>query len=207
MISLFLDTSSSDVSIAIIKDNNILSSITKDIPSAHSIYTTRYINEVLEKAQIKPENINKIMVVNGPGSFTGVRIGVTIAKTMAYLLNKKVTVISSLKMLSLSLTHDYCLSVINANNNNYYIGLYDKNNNEVIKEQFTNINTVNELIKKYNPTIISNENIIINNINIQKQRLDFINIVNYYKEKEELNCHIVVPNYLKLPQVLEKKND
>jgi tRNA threonylcarbamoyladenosine biosynthesis protein TsaB len=85
MISLFIDTSSIDVSIAIIKDNKILSSITKEATGTHSIYTTKYLDDMLKEAKLKPKDINKIMVVNGPGSFTGVRIGVTIAKTYSYL--------------------------------------------------------------------------------------------------------------------------
>ena len=146
MICLFIDTSSIDVSIAIIKDKKIISSITKEIPNEHSIYTTQYIEDMLKEANITPKEINKIMVVNGPGSFTGVRIGVTIAKTMAYLLNIDVIPVSSLKILSLSISHDYCLSIINANHDNYYLALYDKENNEIIKEQFANIKKVLEII-------------------------------------------------------------
>ena len=207
MICLFIDTSSIDVSIAIIKANKIISSITKSIPNEHSIYTTQFIDDVLKESNLVPNDIDKIMVVNGPGSFTGVRIGVTIAKTMAYLLNKEVIPISSLKMLSLSINHDYCLSILNANHNNYYFGLYDKDNNEIIKEQFNTKEKVLEIIKKYKTIIVSNNNITIDNIEITKQELDYINIVNYYLNKESVNSHLLVPNYLKLPEALEKKSD
>ena len=207
MICLFIDTSSIDVSIAIIKANKIISSITKSIPNEHSIYTTQFIDDVLKESNLEPNDIDKIMVVNGPGSFTGVRIGVTIAKTMAYLLNKEVIPISSLKMLSLSINHDYCLSILNANHNNYYFGLYDKDNNEIIKEQFNTKEKVLEIIKKYKTIIVSNNNITIDNIEISKQELEYINIVNYYLNKESVNSHLLVPNYLKLPEALEKKSD
>ena len=169
MISLFIDTSSIDVSIAIIKDNIILSEITKEIPNKHSVYTTKFIDDMLKKANIEPKDIDKIMIVNGPGSFTGVRIGVTIAKTLSYLLNKEVIPVSALKMLSLSTNHNnYCLSLINANHDNYYLSLYDKNNKEIIKEQFNTKEKVLEIINKYNPTIVSNNNITIDNYNIKK---------------------------------------
>ena len=133
MISLFIDTSSSDVSIALVKDNKILSSITKNIPNEHSIYTTSFLDKVIKDANITSKDINKIMVVNGPGSFTGVRIGVTIAKVFAYLQNIDIICVSSLKMRALSLEHDYCLSIIDAKHDNYYLGLYNKENEEVIK--------------------------------------------------------------------------
>ena len=205
MISLFIDTSSSDVSIAIIKDKNILASICKETPNEHSIYTVKYLDDILKESNLNPEDIDKIMIVNGPGSFTGVRIGVTVAKTYAYLLKKDIITISSLKMLALSTNHDYVMSLIDAKHDNYYIGLYDKDNNEIIKEQFIHIDKLLEIINKYNPKLVSDNNIIINNIKVPKQELDFVKIVEYYKDNKTLNPHSVVPNYLKLPQALEDK--
>ena len=205
MISLFIDTSSSDVSIAIIKDKNILASISKETPNEHSIYTVKYLDDILKKSNLNPEDIDKIMIVNGPGSFTGVRIGVTVAKTYAYLLKKDIITISSLKMLALSTNHDYIMSLIDAKHDNYYIGLYDKDNNEIIKEQFIHIDKLLEIINKYNPKLVSDNDIIINNIKVPKQKLDFVKIVEYYKDNKTLNPHSVVPNYLKLPQALEDK--
>ena len=102
MITLFIDTSSTDVSIALIKDNNILSEICETLPNQHSIYTTSYLDKVLKIANIEPKEVDKIMIVNGPGSFTGVRIGVTIAKTFAYILKKDIICLSSLKIKSLN---------------------------------------------------------------------------------------------------------
>lgn len=205
MISLFIDTSSSDVSIAIIKDKNILASICKETPNEHSIYTVKYLDDILKESNLNPEDIDKIMIVNGPGSFTGVRIGVTVAKTYAYLLKKDIITISSLKMLALSTNHDYIMSLIDAKHDNYYIGLYDKDNNEIIKEQFIHIDKLLEIINKYNPKLVSDNDIIINNIKVPKQKLDFVKIVEYYKDNKTLNPHSVVPNYLKLPQALEDK--
>lgn len=202
---LFIDTSSTDVSIAIIKDGIILSNINKTIPNAHSIYTVNFIDKALKDTKLKPSDIDKILVVTGPGSFTGVRIGVTIAKTYAYLNKINIVEISSLKMLALSCEHDYCLALINAKNNNYYLGLYDKNNNEIIEEQFNTIYKVLELIKKYNPTIVSQEEITIENIKTKKQILNIKKICSYYQEKDSTNIHLIVPNYLKLPSALEEK--
>ena len=146
MITLFIDTSLSDVSIALLKDNKIISKIVKSIPNEHSKYALIYIEKVLKEANINPNEVNHIMVVNGPGSFTGIRIGLTIAKVYAYLLNIKVTLISSLKTLALSEEGEYILSLIDARNNNYYLGLYDNNYNEVIEEHFSNIDEVNKLL-------------------------------------------------------------
>ena len=207
MISLFIDTSSSDVSIAIVKDNKILSSIVKDIPGKHSIYATSFLEEVINKAKIKNEDIDSIMAVNGPGSFTGLRIGLTIAKVYAYLLKKDVICVSSLKMRALSIEHDYCLSLIDARNNNYYLALYDKNNKEIVEPVFGNIDKVLSIINKYNPVCVGDKDFVLCDKSVKKVDLDIIRIVNYYKNDIGINCHLVVPDYLKLPQAMEDKID
>lgn len=207
MITLYIDTSDKDVSIAIIKDNIVLSQITKEIPNEHSIYSVPFIKEVLDNCNLPPKDIDNIMVVNGPGSFTGIRIGLTIAKVYSYLLNKEIRTISSLKALALSTTNNYILSLIDAKHDNYYIGLYDSNYQDIIPEQFANITEVKRIIKEYNPLIISNDNLKIDNKIVEKVKLNIPNIVTYYLKKDAEIIHSVVPNYLKLPQALEQKND
>lgn len=204
---LFIDTSGTDVSISIINDNNVIVNINDEVPNSHSIYTVNFIDKALKEAKLSADDIDKILVVTGPGSFTGVRIGVTIAKVYAYLRKIEVISVSSLKMLSLSSNHDYCLSLINAKNDNYYLGLYDKYNEEVIKEQFNNKDVVLDIINKYNPTIVSDSDLIINDIVIKKQKLNIENICSYYQNKVSIKPHFIVPNYLKLPSAMEKKND
>ena len=205
MITLFIDTSGADVSIAIVKEKQILSRITKTIPNQHSIYTVDFVDKCLKEAKLKPTDIKKIMVVTGPGSFTGVRIGVTIAKVYAYLQNIPIIPISSLKMRALSSEHNYSLCIIDAHHQNYYLGLYDKENNEVISEGFYSKEKLLEFIENYHPSIISDKETLLDNIKIPKQELDILKIVSYYKEKESKSPHLVVPNYLKLPQAMEKK--
>ena len=203
MIDLFIDTSSSDVSIALLLDGKIISSKVGSFVNQHSIYTTSFLEDVLNEAGLKPGDVDRIMVVNGPGSFTGIRIGVTIAKVYAYLLKKDVICISSLKMRAISIEHDYCMSLIDARNGNYYMGLYDKNNSDVYDECFVNKDRVLELINKYSPVIVSDSEFLIDDILVKKVCLDVVKIVSYYKDSEPVNCHLVAPNYLKLPQALE----
>ena len=204
MITLFIDTSNQDVSIALLKDGKVINKITKSIPNEHSKYAVSYIDEVLKKSEITPKEVQSIMVVNGPGSFTGVRIGLTIAKVYALLNNIKVTLISSLKCLAIGNNKNkYILSLINARNDNYYIGFYDNNYNDVINEHFGNIEEVNDIINKYNDVLVVSNNSDIDNVKVINE-LDIESIYEYYKDKVKVNPHMVLPNYLKLPQVLEK---
>ena len=204
MISLFIDTSLDKLRTAIINDDKVISFKEGDTPNMHSVYATSYVKAVLDEAEIDANDVDKIMVVNGPGSFTGVRIGVTIAKTYGFLIKKEVTPISSLKCMALSTNHDNnVMCLISARRNNYYMGLYDKDNNEIVKECFTNSDEIVKLVNEYNPIVVGNDYSVLGNIKIEKTNYDIKKIVEYYIDKESINAHKLVPNYLKLPQVYE----
>ena len=204
MISLFIDTSLVNVSISVLRDDKILSLIQREIPNMHSAYTTKFIKDALDEAGVDANDIDNIMVVNGPGSFTGVRIGVTIAKTYGYLLKKDIIPVSSLKSLAISSNHDgVILSMIPANKNGYYVGVYDKDYNVIEKEHFALKEDIIEICNIYNPYIVSPDISVIGKYKINKQKLDILKIIKYYKDKEKVNYHKLLPNYLKLPQALE----
>lgn len=205
MITLFIDTSSSDVSIAIVRDNNLLVKINENIPNKHSVYAVKFVDDALKKIYLKPNDIDNIMVVNGPGSFTGIRIGLTIAKVYGYLLKKDIITVSSLRAMALSSSAKIVIPIINANHDNYYFGVYDMFDNVIVKDNFNNIKALIEQIKKYEDADVVSYDFIDNeNIKARKIDLDIVNIINHYKYELPENPHTVVPNYLKLPQALEE---
>ena len=193
MISMFIDTSLSDVSIALIKDGKLLSKINNNIPGEHSIYVTKYVDNILKENNLSPESVDEIIVVNGPGSFTGIRIGVTIAKIFAYLKNIRIVSITSLLARAIGNNEENILSIIDAKHDNYYIGLYDKNYNKII-EKFSNITEIEEIKKEYSPLLVDTSK----EYNIEA-------IVEYTKKFPSENVHSVNPIYLKLPEAMEKK--
>lgn len=193
MISMFIDTSLSDVSIALIKDGKLLSKINNSIPGEHSIYVTKYVDDIIKENNLSPKDVDEIIVVNGPGSFTGIRIGVAIAKVFAYLQNIRIVSITSLLARVIGYKSKYLLSKIDAKHNNYYIGLYDEEYN-VITEEFTSINEIEEIIEKYSPLVLDPSS----EYNIEK-------IIEYTRKLPSENVHAVNPIYLKLPEAMEKK--
>ena len=207
MINLFIDTSMANVSISILKDNKILSIIQEEIPNEHSKYVTSYVKRVIDEASLDANDIDNILVVNGPGSFTGVRIGVTIAKTYGYLINKEIIPVSSLKALAISSSKSIngnIMSVITANRSSY-VGIYDSEYNNIIDEEFVSRERLVELIEKYNPYIVSNDFNVVSVYKLNKVNLDVSKIVDYYKDMDKVNYHALVPNYLKLPQAMENR--
>ena len=193
MISLFIDTSLSDVSIALIKDNKLISEIKNSIPGQHSVYVTKYVDDILKENNLSAKDVDEIIVVNGPGSFTGIRIGVTIAKIFAYLQKIRIVSITSLQARAIGNKSNHILSIIDAKHNNYYIGLYDNNYNKII-EKFSNITEIEEIKSKYLPLIVDPSN----PYHIEE-------IIKYSKNLNNENPHAVNPIYLKLPEAMEKK--
>lgn len=194
MISLFIDTSLADVSIALLKDSKILSTIHNNIPGEHSIYVTKYIEEILNNNKISPKEVDEIIIINGPGSFTGIRIGVTIAKIFAYIEKIRIVSMTSLQARVIGNTGEYLLSTIDAKHNNYYIGLYDKEYNK-ITEEFNSNEKLKELISKYNPKLIE-----------ETEEYNIEEIIRYSKILPSENPHSVNPIYLKLPEAMEKND-
>ena len=193
MISLFIDTSLEDVSIALVKDGKELSQIHEYIPGKHSIYVTQYISDILKNNNLSPKDVDEIIVVNGPGSFTGIRIGVTIAKMFAYIEKIRIVSITSLKARVLGHTGNYLLTTIDAKHNNYYVGVYDKEYN-TIEEKFAPLEEVETLKEKYQAEVIKEDT-----------PYQVEDIIAYSKKLKSENPHGVNPIYLKLPEAMEKK--
>ena len=206
MIRLFIDTSLANVSISVIKDKEELATISKSIPNMHSVYAVSFVKQVLDIAKIDANLIDEIYVVNGPGSFTGLRIGVTIAKTYGYLIKKDIIPVSTLKMLAISSNTDgVIMSIIPPNKSHYYVGVYDNDYNILYDEKFVSKEEVLELANKYEPYMVSVNQDVIGNRKINKVELNIVKIIDYYQDKERVNYYKLVPNYLKLPQAVEDK--
>ena len=99
---LYIDTSSSFLYAAILENDNIISKVCEDYGQSLSEIALPKIAAMFEENNINPKEIDKIIVVNGPGSFTGIRIGITIAKVYAWSLKIKITTISSLEAMAIS---------------------------------------------------------------------------------------------------------
>ena len=131
MRSLFIDTSSFNVTVAIIEDNKIVANFYDKVSDDMASKIFPIIDDLFKKLDFEIKDINKIYVVNGPGSFTGVRIGVTIAKVLASQLNIDIYPISSLELMA-SGTNSTCIALIDARRGYVYAGAYDANLNNIL---------------------------------------------------------------------------
>ena len=128
MITVLLDSSNTNLSVGIAKDNVLLDYISYEAWQRQSEYMIVELNKLLEKHNIKKEDITDVIVAKGPGSYTGVRIAITIAKTIAVALDTKLYAVSSLRVQKDGTVPSICL--INARSNRSYVGVYQ--NQEVL---------------------------------------------------------------------------
>ncbi len=134
MIWLGIDTSHTPLAVAIVKDGQVLAEYKSSVKVTHSIGTMPAIEELMKKANIKPSELNAIAVAKGPGSYTGVRIGVTIGKTLAWTLNLPIYSVSSLQVLAANAPYfqGAVCSIMDARRGNVFAGTYV--NGETVKE-------------------------------------------------------------------------
>lgn len=99
---LYIDTSSNYLYSAIAEDKTILAEVKEEFGQSLSEEALPKIVTLFEQANLNPKDIQKIIVVDGPGSFTGIRIGITIAKVYAWSLNIPITTIKSLEAMAIS---------------------------------------------------------------------------------------------------------
>lgn len=194
---LFLDTSATTTIVAVIINNKIKSIIKENNNQDLSSKLMVIIDKVLKKSKIKPKQIDKIFVTNGPGSFTGIRIGVTVAKTWAYSLNIPVIPLSSLEILASDNKKGNRVSLIDARRGYVYAGVYDENLNLIEPNQYILLTTVQE---KYQCLFFSYDKI---NNSIYPE-IDILKVVKKHENDKAINPHELNPNYLKITEAEAK---
>lgn len=204
MINLFIDTSISYPTIAIAKNDNIIYYYHEKVEKNMSTLILPIINEGLIKNNLTIKDIDKLFVVTGPGSFTGIRIGIAIAKTIAWSLKKDIISISSLELIaSANNEKKYAIPLIDARRNNVFAAIYDLNLNKIMDDCLINIDELYLKIDKEDSIILSYDNIkdtVIPETNI-------IKVISKHFNDSGINPHKLKPNYLKLTEAEEKRLD
>ncbi|WP_086444312.1 tRNA (adenosine(37)-N6)-threonylcarbamoyltransferase complex dimerization subunit type 1 TsaB [Candidatus Enterococcus lemimoniae] len=123
---LAIDTSNQTLTVAVCEEKKIIGQYTITVKRNHSLTLMPAITRLMEDVGLKPSAIDRIVVAQGPGSYTGLRIGVTTAKTLAYTLKKELVGISSLKALAANCVQSkgLIIPVFDARRKNVYTGAY-----------------------------------------------------------------------------------
>ena len=124
MVVLFIDTCNNYLGVGLAKDDKLVYKKEYDAFKRQSELLAKEVDDCLKENKVKPSDINKIVVTNGPGSYTGIRIGLTLAKVMATTLNIELVLISSLH--AIAGKKENVLALIDARSKRAYYGVYDK---------------------------------------------------------------------------------
>lgn len=150
---LSLSTATNNLSVAINEDTKNLVELNQLDQRNHSVNIMPTIQEALTTAQLKITDIDEFAVAIGPGSYTGIRIGVTTVKVLADQLHKMTAGISTLQALALNCQQpaQLIVSLLDARNDNFFAGAYTKATDgplkNVLKDQHLSLDKLIELLK------------------------------------------------------------
>lgn len=192
MISLFLDTSTKYLCIGIAKDNEIIYKFQQEAIKKQSELTIPFLQQALKENNLSLSDVEEVNVTIGPGSFTGIRIGMCIAKVLASLNNIPLKAISSLNAYA-SLGKK--IVILDAKAKRVYLGIYN-NNQKVIDETVVEIERLKELLNVYNDYDVVLDSHLIG---LESEEIDVIENMNRISKNiiPETNVDGLVPIYLK----------
>lgn len=144
------------------EDSNILINLFNDDEKTHSVKLMPMVDEAFSKTNLSLDDISLLVCSIGPGSFTGVRIGIATVKAFSDAKNIPVTSVSSLESLAynvrdLANENTLVCSLIDAKNNNVYCGAYNFSNNDCKQILFTT-GSVEEIVNEIKSLVDSSDN-------------------------------------------------
>lgn len=135
MLTLALDTATKVCSIALCKDREVLAEYTINMGMTHSEGLLPQIEQLLERCKIDKKSIELLAVSMGPGSFTGLRIGLATAEAMAYSWQCYLHGVDTLEALAYNIPVEnvVLVPVLDAQKGNYYQAIYEWHHDELVK--------------------------------------------------------------------------
>ena len=178
MYTVLLDSSNVNLSVGLAKDDVLLKEISYEAWQQQSEYMIVELNKILEEFSVEYKDIDSIMVAVGPGSYTGVRIAVSIAKVMALTLNIPIYPVSSLRVLKDDDAPSICL--INARSKRSYFAVYE-GKGIIINDTIKTNDEVLEYIKAHPDYSVCGETKYLGiegkDTNLCKQMIDLMEVV------------------------------
>ncbi|MDX8047578.1 tRNA (adenosine(37)-N6)-threonylcarbamoyltransferase complex dimerization subunit type 1 TsaB [Gracilibacillus sp. S3-1-1] len=214
---LAIDTSNQLLGVAVSKDGEIKAEYTANMKRNHSVGLMPAIDYVMQQTETKSDQLDMIAVAKGPGSYTGVRIGLSTAKTMAWTLNIPIVAISSLELLAQNAHVQNILisPFFDARRGLVYTGLYECVDGQIqVKQEDQNIvmeQWLDELKKYEQPVLFLSQDIVLHE-EVIKERLGefaiFPSLIDHLPRPGQLalmaeaydkeNVHELTPNYIRL---------
>lgn len=191
MITLCMDTSHKHLTLALIQDDQLIKKSMTECFKQQSETIFPELVKLCEEAKIKPDDIQEVVVTTGPGSYTGVRIAMTIAKVLCATKNIPCYALNTLQLYSGN--HAKCCVLLDARSKRAYFAKY--NHGEVVQEPgvFT-IDEIQNFIKT-DEEILGDGSLLGKEDNYVDLAESFLALKPYWEKVENIHC--LVPEYLK----------
>ena len=193
---LLIDTATSYLIVSIVIDDKLVYLYNEEEGHRMSERVMPVIAEAFDKAGIKPNNLDMILATTGPGSFTGIRVGLTVAKTMAWSLKIPVVPISTLEVMVSGYDDKKSVGLINARRGFVYAGIYDDKLNVILEDRYDSLDDIS-----LDGNLVSYD---LFDFEVKKPKLDVLKIVSKHKDDIPVNPHLLNPKYLKRTEAEEK---
>ena len=214
---LNIETSSKNCSVSLSIEGNLLSNFDiEEDKYRHSELLTTSIKDILDQNNYSVKDLSAVAVGIGPGSFTGLRIGFSVAKGLCYPHNIKLIGISSLKILANSINQNFreVISLVKDKGEFFYTTTFDNELNETSKPKIEKID--NRFLNQYTDNSYC---IVVNSkdsleyiksstdseIEITRQSISSINMIDLsyksFQEKRFEDLAYFEPFYIKKPYV------
>ena len=218
---LSISTSSNIASVSISENDDCILELNINNNKTHSETLMPLIDEIFKTTGLNLSDINAIACDIGPGSFTGIRIGISSIKAIAESLNIPVIDVSSLEALAYNIQDIDCktiCSLIDARNNQVYCGIFDKNHNLLENYLADDINIVKETLNKYEDIIFVGDGAIIHKDLLRIEDFKSDNVIhskniakcayNKFKNNNTKTADTITPLYLRKSQAerMKQKN-
>lgn len=200
MKTLVIDTCTNRIIVALADNSTIFSFCNEIIENQMSNVIMEKVKKCFDEANMKPTDIDRILVAVGPGSYTGIRIGVTIAKTYAWTLKKEIVPISSLEVMVSGYDDNKLLvPYIDARRNACFGAIYNNKLDIILKEQYITMDDLKARIQDKDYIFVSDNNLIESS----SPKIDIIKLINKHLNDKSVNPHSLNPVYLKKTEAEE----
>ena len=187
---LAFDTSTKKFSISILKNNKVVLNLTKILNKTYSKFLIPILKKSLEKSKLDIKEINYILISLGPGSFTGVRIGIAAAKGLGIPHKINISGFNNMDILVNSIDNNIkekrIVTIIKSKKSDYYFQVFDSKKKPIKKISFFSIKNLPKFFFKKNIVFIGDLDIeLIKEINKKKKKILF------YKRKFSSTCTLI----------------
>ena len=166
---LLIESSNQVCSVALCKQGEIIQEKSVEEPNSHYVYLAPFVDEVMAQSGLSFSQLDGVVVSDGPGSYTGLRIGSSLAKGICFGADIPLIAVSTLRALAGLALKEYpsvnqIISLVDARRDDAYMGIYDRELNPLVDEQFVTINSEIRIEKNKTAVIGSGANKFINEL-------------------------------------------